>query len=208
MLPLAPTHLGGCGTSNGGGNLIESPSGPPYRRVQRSGQASPPTPISSASTTRATRPYRARSQSKSRAHVQSSPPSHSPAALRLLGWRWPWLSSPSRQHSVRRVASPGGGRAGRRTARVACHGLQYTCTRAGMCVMSHVHVRAERHVWCVFSPVRSFVISHAHILERDGCGVELRGARRVLYGVGSFTVTKYYRIYSNVAGIECQCGSG
>ena len=47
------------------------------------------------SMTRATRPSRAQNQSKSRAPVQSSPLLHSPAALRLLGWRWPWPSSPS-----------------------------------------------------------------------------------------------------------------
>ena len=51
------------------------------------------------SMTRATRPSRAQNQSKSRAPVQSSPLLHSPAALRLLGWQWPWLSSPSRPHA-------------------------------------------------------------------------------------------------------------
>jgi ubiquinol oxidase len=53
------------------------------------------------SMTRATHPSRAQNQSKSRAPVQSSPLLHSPAALRLLGWRWPCPSSPSRPHAFR-----------------------------------------------------------------------------------------------------------
>ena len=70
------------------------------------------------SMTRATRPSRAQNQSKSRAPVQSSPLLHSPAALRLLGWQWPWLSSPSRPHAFsdaygRARPRAGRGRAGR-----------------------------------------------------------------------------------------------
>ena len=73
------------------------------------------------SMTRATRPSRAQNQSKSRAPVQSSPLLHSPAALRLLGWQWPWLSSPSRPHAfsdaygrARPRAGRGAGRGGAR----------------------------------------------------------------------------------------------
>ena len=75
----------------------------------------------------------------------------------------------------------------------------YTCTRAGMCVMSHHACPCERHVVCFLScdGVRSLcVLSRdiartSHILERDGDVEPLRAARPRACGRGCTVGSSY-----------------